>query len=459
MRIWEGKKVSVIQNLRKTINYSKKNGYKEAFFAACERVIAKYHADYRYEEPQDTELLQQKKEQEQFETGFSIVVPAYETKKEYMVTLIEGCLRQSYDNWELVIADGSQSNIVEECVKEYQDDRIRYVRLTENGGIAANTNQAISYATKEYCGLLDHDDWITPDALYEMAKAIDDAKKRGVEPVMLYSDEDKSNSQGDTFFNPHFKFDFNPDLILSNNYICHFSVIQTGLLQKLQIRKEYDGAQDYDLVLRIVSSLWLKEKEGSISKMEDYILHVPKVLYHWRCHEASTAVNPQSKMYAYEAGRNALTDFVKRMGWKADIRHSKHLGFYRMSYRDGFFGHRNDVAAVGGFVLNQGKIASGAYKGQPIIYAGYMNRMDLYQNVKFLDIRNLSVNEHYWDVYEEVTGHAYISTFEITKKEQPEWLRELTEEQIHVLSKTLSKKLRAKGARLVLDPEAIVKQK
>ena len=347
MRIWEGKKVSVIQNIRKTITYSKKNGYKEALYAACERVLAKYHADYHYEKPTKESLLQQKKEQEGYTTSFSIVVPAYETKSEYLITLIDSCLEQSYEKWELLIADGSQSNIVEQCVARYRDERIHYVRLAENGGISVNTNQALSYATGEYCGLLDHDDWLTPDALFEMAKLIHEAKNKGIIPVMLYSDEDKSDSKGEVFFDPHFKLDFNPDLILSNNYICHFCIVKTELLQKFQLRKEYDGAQDYDLVLRIVSSLWQQEKGGSIGRMEDVILHVPKVLYHWRCHDASTADNPQSKMYAYEAGRNALSDFVRRMGWKADVRHNKHLGFYQLAYREGIFSHRADVAAVG----------------------------------------------------------------------------------------------------------------
>lgn len=458
MRIWEGKKVSVIQNIRKTINYSKKNGYKETIYATCERVIAKYHADYHYDEPLKAKLMQQKKEQETYTTKFSIIVPTYETKQEYLAMLIDSCLDQSYEKWELILADGSESDIVEKCVAEYQDERIRYIRLAENGGIAVNTNQALEYATGEYCGLLDHDDWLTLDALFEMAKAIESAKAEGKELVMLYSDEDKSDSKGENFFEPHFKLDFNPDMILTNNYICHFLVVKTELMQKLQLRKEYEGAQDFDLVLRIVSNLWQKEKEGIISHMDDYIVHVPKVLYHWRCHEASTAVNPQSKMYAYEAGRNALTDFVRRMGWKADVRHNKHLGFYRMAYRNGIFAHRDDVAAVGGYVVHKGKISSGLYKGQPIIYAGYMNRMDLYQNVKFLDIRNLAVNERYQSVYEEITGHAYTSTFDVPIHEQPQWLRELTAEEVSELSKKLSKQLRAKGGRLVLDPEAVCRK-
>ena len=459
MRIWEGKKVSVIQNIKKTINYSKKNGYKEAFFAACERVIAKYHADYRYEEPTKERLLWQKEEQEAFSTKFSVIVPAYETKHEYLVALIESCLGQSYEKWELIIADGSESNVVADCMAGYQDARLRYERLPENGGISVNTNQALAFATGDYCGLLDHDDLLTPDALFEMAKAIHEAKAKDTEPVLLYSDEDKCDFKGEHYFEPHFKPDFNPDLILSNNYICHFCMIKTELLQKLKIRKEYDGAQDYDLVLRIVSGIWQREKEGSISRMEDAIVHIPRVLYHWRCHDASTAVNPQSKMYAYEAGRNALTDFVKRMGWKADVRHGKHLGFYRIAYREEIFSHREDVAAVGGYVVSKGKVASGIYKGQPIIYAGYMNRMDLYQNVKFLDIRNLAVNERYQQVYEEVTGQPYVSTLDMPVKEQPQWLQDMPADEINTLSKTLSKRLRAEGGRFVLDPEVIVKVK
>ncbi len=451
--------MSVIQNIRKTINYSKKNGYKEAFFAACERVIAKYHANYRYEEPDGERLWQQKEEQQAFATKFSIIVPAYETRQEYLKALIESCLGQSYEKWELIIADGSESSIVEDCVAGYQDARIRYERLPENGGISVNTNRALAFATGDYCGLLDHDDLLTLDALFEMARAIHEARAKGAEPVLLYSDEDKSDSTGEHYFEPHFKPDFNPDLILSNNYICHFSVIKTELLQKLQIRKEYDGAQDYDLVLRIVSGLWQQEREGSISRMEDSIVHIPKVLYHWRCHDASTAVNPQSKMYAYEAGRKALTDFVKRMGWKADVRHSKHLGFYRIAYREDIFLHREDVAAVGGYIVSKGKVVSGIYKGQPVIYAGYMNRMDLYQNVRFLDIRNLAVSERYQPIYEEVTGQTYVSTFDMPEKEQPQWLQEMSAEEMNALSKTLSKRFRAEGGRLVLDPESIVKVK
>lgn len=189
------------------------------------------------------------------------------------------------------------------------------------------------------------------------------------------------------------------------------------------------------------------------------------MLYHWRCHEESTAENPLSKMYAYEAGRKALADFTGRMGWKADIRHNKHLGFYRIAYRNCVLQHRDDLAAVGGFVVSQGKIRSGLYKGQPLIYAGYMNRMDLYQNVTVLDIRNLAVNKKYYVLYEKVTGHPYVNTFYVEDektenagvRELPQWMKEMETEQLERLNRRLSRQLLAEGGRLLLDPENIRK--
>ena len=457
--------MSIVQNVKKTINYGRKNGYKEAFCAAWERVTARYYADYTYMVPEQTELLAQSEDEDVKGIKLSLAVPAFETKPEYMRALIQSCLSQSYKNWELIIADGSETQIVAQTVGEFEDERIRYVHLAENEGIADNTNQAISYATGEYCGLLDHDDMLTPDALYYMAKALIESKQKKISPVMIYSDEDKCDAEGKHFFEPHYKTDFNLDLIMTNNYICHFMMVRTEVLKRLQIRKQYDGAQDFDLVLRIVSSVFLKEKEGQGERIEKQIVHVPKILYHWRCHEASTAENPLSKMYAYEAGRKALADFVKRMGWKADVRHNKHLGFYRISYRNCVLQHREDLAAVGGYIVSGGKIRSGIYRGQPLIYAGYMNRMDLYQDVNVLDIRNLAVNKKYQPVYEKITGHSYVNTFYVEdevsdnrgEKELPQWMQEMDVEQLEKLSRRLSRQLISEGGRLLLDPENIRK--
>ncbi|EOS43997.1 hypothetical protein C809_03483 [Lachnospiraceae bacterium MD335] len=452
--------MSLAQNIKKTINYCRKNGYSEAFFAAWERVTAKYYRNYTYQRPDANELARQRSDQSITDIRFSILVPAFETRTEYMTALIESCLEQTYENWELIIADGSKSDVVKKAVAGYADSRIRYERLPENSGIAGNTGRAIELAQGDYCGLLDHDDMITPDALYEMAHAI---KKKNDEnkPILVYSDEDKCDSSGARFYDPHLKLDFNLDLILTNNYMCHFTVVETATLKKLGIRKEYDGSQDYDLVLRVVSTLLLRERENTgAQRVEKKIAHVPKVLYHWRCHENSTADNPQSKMYAYEAGKKALIDFVDRMGWKGDVRHNKHLGFYRIEYRNNVLTHRPDLAAVGGLTVYHGKVAGGTYKGQPIVYAGYMNRMDLYQNTRLLDIRNMAVNKAYQTIYEEVTKHPYQSTLYSDEKELPQWLRDLdrTAEgraQIALLSGTLSRRLLQKGGRLLLDPVCV----
>lgn len=450
--------MSLMQNIQKTVNYGRKNGYKEAALAAWERVFNKYYSGYDYEDPDETELEEQRK-QEISNCKFSLIVPAFETPEKYLRELIDSCIAQTYANWELIIADGSQSAIVQTVVETYQDARIRYEKLAGNGGISENTNQGIALATGEYSGLVDHDDLLTKDALFEMAKALEGARENGISPMLLYSDEDKCDSEAKKFYDPHFKMDFNFDLLLTNNYICHFMVVKTTELKKLQIRKQYDGAQDFDLVLRIVSNLYLKEKEAQIPNMERFIIHVPKILYHWRCHQGSTADNPQSKMYAYEAGRKALADFTGRVGWKADIRHNKHLGFYRIAYRNQVLTHREDLAAVGGFLIHGGKIQTGAYRGMPIFYAGYMNRIDLYQNCTYVDIRNLAVNKKYLAVYEEITGHSYVDTFasDGESQELPEWIEALSHEELEKINRKLSKQFLSMGARLLLDPESIRK--
>lgn len=450
--------MSLAQNIKKTINYSKKNGYGEAVVAAWERVTAKYYADYDYRAPDQDTLERQRADQRVSDLKISILVPAYETQEVYMSALIDSCIGQTYANWELVIADGSATDIVKKTVDTYQDARIRYVRLEGNDGIAENTNRAIEIATGDYCGLLDHDDLLTADALYEMARAV-----QAHRPVLAYSDEDKCDESGRHFYDPHFKLDFNLDLLLTNNYVCHFMVVRSDVLKKMQVRKEYDGSQDYDIILRVVGNRLMKEKENNGTEpVERFIVHVPKVLYHWRCHENSTADNPQSKMYAYEAGKKALIDFASRMGWKVHVRHNKHLGFYRIEYGESVLTHRPDLAAVGGFVAKHGRVASGIYKGQPLLYAGYMNRMDLYQNTDQLDIRNMAVNKAYQGVYEEVTRHPYVSTLFAENRGLPQWMQDMErtaggEERLMELGAVLCGRLTADGARLLLDPVCVRK--
>lgn len=207
------------------------------------------------------------------------------------------------------------------------------------------------YATGDYAALLDHDDTLTPDALYEMAAEIERQEKDGIELQMLYSDEDKCDSSGTQFFEVNKKKEFNLDLILSNNYICHFLVMKRQLMQELGFRSVCDGAQDYDLVLRAVSGMMGKDKRRNTIQ-ELPIAHVPGVLYHWRCHQASTAENPDSKQYAYDAGKRALQDFLRSREWKGTVQSLKHLGFYRIEFQPDLMTNRPDVAVIGGKLVN-----------------------------------------------------------------------------------------------------------
>jgi len=207
----------------------------------------------------------------------SIVTPLYHTPAIFLRELIESVLESSYENWQLCFADATQDgeeNQIENIVKEYQKmdekltgkkSRICYKKLSQNYGIAENTNQALAMAEGDYIAFLDHDDIITPDALYEMALAAKCAKKTGKEANMFYSDEDKVNENRTAFFEPHFKPDFNQDLLNSNNYITHFLMVSRELLDQVGgINKEYDGAQDYDFILRC-------------TELADNVIHIPKV--------------------------------------------------------------------------------------------------------------------------------------------------------------------------------------
>lgn len=448
-----------ISNMKKTIYYLKRNGVRKTFAAALERVAGR--ETYSYEPPSAEELQKQREHFFAEKCRFSILVPAYETKKVYLRELIDSVLSQTYQEFELIIADAGQGKSVEETVHSYADPRIIYKKLTVNRGIAENTNEAMKEAAGDYIGLLDHDDLLTPDALFEMACAIEKARKAGKEPEMLYSDEDKCDSKAENFYEQNRKPDFNLDLLLSNNYICHFLVVKTGLLQALKFRKEYDGAQDYDLVLRGVGRL-LKDC-GYLKTRQEKICHIPKALYHWRCHEDSTAQNPQSKQYAYEAGKNAVESFIKDMGWDAGVKHSEHVGFYKVSCQKPFTG-LGEVAAVGGRLVDRRKRICGGiydktgktlYEGLPVFYSGEMNRAAMQQTADALDLRCIKLNPSYRGVFERTTGMKYRESgdngcffWQEYKRSSAEW---------KLLSLNFAKEIEDTEGRLLFLPDMVQK--
>ena len=283
---------SMAAMLKKGVKSLRQNGISDTLNRVKKRV------------PRKAEALDVQKMKTQRETvfermvKFSILVPLYNTPQEYLRAMIQSVIDQTYANWELCLADGSDAEHAEVGVicREYQsrDGRIVYRRLEKNMGIAENTNQCATMATGEYFVLLDHDDLLTVDALYENARAIN-----ACQADILYSDEDHLSLAGN-YINPFFKPDWSPDLLYSQMYICHLFVFRAELFRRIGgFCSEYNGAQDYDLMLRL-------------SEHTDAIHHIPKILYHWRESENSTAMNADSKPYAHDAGRKALDAHLKR---------------------------------------------------------------------------------------------------------------------------------------------------
>lgn len=264
------------------------------------------------------ELENQKNTEFDYQPKISIVVPAYRTPKKFLGEMIDSVRNQTYKNWELCIADASMDDSIVHELERYHemDERIVYSVLDDNYGISGNTNEAIKIATGDYISLLDHDDLLTPDALYEVVKRINET---GAD--VLYTDEDKVSFELDYYFEPHFKPDFNLDYLRSCNYICHFFIVKKDVLDQVgEFDPECDGSQDYDFILRCTS----------VAKRVE---HIAKCVYNWRCHPNSTAMNPESKLYCYTAGRRALEKHLEAMGVKnAKAENADNYGFYRAIY-------------------------------------------------------------------------------------------------------------------------------
>lgn len=311
----------------------KQYGWKAFFkklFGKLKKDKNKYN-DWRTQvQPSFAELERQRKTEFPIAPRFSIVVPLYRTPETLLVEMIRSVQKQTYGNWELCLADGSGREGVDwerfsQRLEQYQkeDGRIRYTCLSENLGIAGNTNAALAMASGDYIALLDHDDTLSEDALYECALRINQEAKEGRKAEVLYSDEDKlTRKKGRAFyFDAHFKPDFNPDLLRSMNYISHLFVAEKGLVETVGgFRPEFDGSQDYDFIFRCTEAAKV-------------ICHIPKVLYHWRVNAGSTAEDPKKKLYAFEAGARAIRAHCERVGIGAvSVEENEVLGTYRVRY-------------------------------------------------------------------------------------------------------------------------------
>ena len=388
--------MSIKQRINQTKRYYKRNGLAKTAVAATERVFTRENPDFAFVDATGDEL--EKQQQMVYPDGpkISVLVPAYETKETFFIELIDCMLRQSYANWELIIADASEKSDLSKLVIE--DERIRYIKLARNRGISNNTNEALKEATGDYIGLLDHDDVLTRDCLFYVARAI-----MKYNPTFVYTDEDKADEKLYHFFEPNRKKKLNLDLLLTNNYICHFTVIRADVMKKLKLRPEYDGSQDYDLLLRA--------SDYAIENGEQ-VVHIPRILYHWRVSDTSTAINTDAKGYAYDNGKKAVENFCKTKGWDVVVNDTPHLGFYHLYYYPDIFANRPEVGAVAGPIYTLGRISGGAmqsdgtifYKNLPLGYTGYLHRASLQQEVPAADVRNMKVRPELQELFDAIVG-------------------------------------------------------
>ena len=342
--------------------------------------------------PGPKELERQRREKFDFQPKISIVIPLYKTQEKYLRQLVETIKEQTYPNWELCLSDGSGANspiagLLESLAAS--DERIKVVSHEESLQISENTNAAIEIATGDYIAFADHDDELTPNALFECVKALN--KNRDVK--VLYSDEDKMSMDGHKFFQPHFKPDYNPDLLCTVNYICHLFVVDRKVIEQVgTLRKEFDGAQDYDFIFRCIEAVSPEE-----------ICHVPKILYHWRCHEESTAENPESKTYAFESGKRAIEEHYRRTGIDAEVYQGEFLGLYRTRF------HRDHDPLISIIIPNKDHIddlkrcmdsidQKSTYKNYEYIIVENNSTDDAtFQYYKKLEAENPKAHVVYWD--------------------------------------------------------------
>lgn len=337
-------------------------------------------------EPSEELLEEQKNYKFEKKPKISIVVPMYNTNEIFFKELI-ACLKdQTYKNFELCLADGSEKE--NSNLKQYMnDDRIKYKFLNSNKGISENTNEAIKMATGDYIGFLDHDDLLSKDALFEVVKTINEED----EPDFIYSDEDKIDENYERF-EPYFKPYFSPETLECNNYITHFVVVKKDLIDEVGLLdSRFNGAQDFDFVLRAT------EKAHKI-------IHIPKILYHWRVHESSTANVADSKPYAYEAGVQVIKSHLKRTNKKGKVEFGQEVpGIYKIEYEV----KGNPKVSI--LIPNKDQVELLKQCITSIL------KLTTYDNYEIVIIENNSEKEETFKYYTEISKNDKIRVIDYTK--------------------------------------------
>lgn len=268
----------------------------------------------------DKEIIKQRNEVFERKILFSILVPLYRTPLEFLEELLKSVIGQTYKYWELVLVDGSDKDykVIKKKIQKWisKDTRIKYHRLNGNLGIAGNTNEAYKIAIGDYIVLLDHDDILTFDALFELATSINNDPELDI----IYSDRAIFSNDTYKILAYHYLPGFSPDYLRSTNYMSHLITYSNKIIKRVGFEHEgYNGSQDYELLLRC-------------SEKTNKILHIPKVLYYCRAAKGSVAQNPENKMYAYEAGREAISEHIERIGYPGKVEFLSDLFAYRIKY-------------------------------------------------------------------------------------------------------------------------------
>ncbi len=342
-----------------------------------------YQGWIRKNEPKSKDLAKQREKIKAFNHRplISVIMPVWNTPSKILNQTIRSVVNQTYDNWEFCIADG-HSNPETEKVLSYwakKEPRIKVVRLDQNQGIAVNSNKALSLAKGEFVAFLDHDDLLAPFALFEVVAELQD----NMDLDVIYSDEDKTDKSGKRF-TPFFKPDFSPDYLRSINYMPHFLAVRKSLGDQVGWFLEgYDGAQDYDLILRLV------EKAR-------FVGHIPKILYHWRVWAGSTAKEGVTKPHANNAGKKALQEHLARIGHSAQVEDGIYTTNYRVNY------HFNKKTLVSIIIPNQDQASALECCVNSIL------QNTTYTNFEIFLIENGSSKEETFSLYKRLEKNSNI---------------------------------------------------
>ena len=371
--------LSILPHLMTTA--AKKNGVKKLMYRLR---YGTYVGESDYESWLFAQRVNEKTLKIQRNTHFSyspkisILVATFNTKEEYLKEMIDTVVNQSYSNWELCIADGSTNDFVEKYVHEHYSsygDKIKFKKLDQNYGISGNTNKAFEMATGDYITVYDHDDTLELDCFYEIVKALQEYRYD-----VLYTDEDKFDDSTKMYNDPNLKPDFSEDLLRSHNYITHLFIVNKKIVDEVGYYNcEFDGSQDYEYIFRCV------EKANAV-------YHIPRVLYHWRMHPESTAQNPESKLYCYDAGKRAIEAHYKRVGVEArvELMPKPLYGFYHTTYST----KNNPLVSI--LIPN--------YNHKTILKTciDSLYNVNTYKNFEIVIVENNSTEKEIFDYYEEL---------------------------------------------------------